>query len=73
MLVEEHMAVTQAMSTLPPEQREPLEMAYFSGLIHNEIAARLGVPLGTIKTGIRSAMDKLRVALQGARGEMSTQ
>jgi RNA polymerase sigma-70 factor (ECF subfamily) len=53
----------QALSALPLEQRKPLELAYFSGLTHTEIAAALGVPLGTIKTRIRSAMDKLRVAL----------
>lgn len=53
----------QALSALPIEQRKPLELAYFSGLTHTEIAATLEVPLGTIKTRIRTAMDKLRVAL----------
>lgn len=55
--------VRQALSSLPPEQRKALEMAYFSGLTHTEIASALGVPLGTIKTRIRMAMDKLRIAL----------
>ncbi|HZQ54007.1 MAG TPA: sigma-70 family RNA polymerase sigma factor [Bryobacteraceae bacterium] len=55
--------VRQALSALPPEQRKALEMAYFSGLTHTEIASALGVPLGTIKTRIRMAMDKLRIAL----------
>jgi RNA polymerase sigma-70 factor (ECF subfamily) len=55
--------VRQALSALPPEQRKALEMAYFSGLTHTEIASALGVPLGTIKTRIRIAMDKLRIAL----------
>jgi len=72
-LAEQETTVRRAIRTLPAEQREALELAYFSGLTHNEIAARLGVPLGTIKTRIRSAMDKLRVALQASTGEMSRQ
>jgi RNA polymerase sigma-70 factor (ECF subfamily) len=55
--------IRQALSTLPPEQRKVLELAYFSGMTHTEIATLLGIPLGTIKTRIRMAMDKLRVAL----------
>jgi RNA polymerase sigma-70 factor, ECF subfamily len=69
-LPEETLAATQqqhllqqALSALPFEQRKPLELSYFSGLSHSEIAAVLGVPLGTIKTRIRTAMDKLRLAL----------
>jgi RNA polymerase sigma-70 factor (ECF subfamily) len=72
-LAEQGTTVRRAICTLPPEQREALELAYFRGLTHIEIAARLGVPLGTIKTRIRSAMDKLRVALQASSGEMSRQ
>jgi RNA polymerase sigma-70 factor (ECF subfamily) len=55
--------VRQALAGLPPEQRKVLELAYFSGMTHTEIAAVLGIPLGTIKTRVRMAMDKLRVAL----------
>jgi RNA polymerase sigma-70 factor, ECF subfamily len=55
--------IRQALSTLPPEQSKVLELAYFSGMTHTEIATVLGIPLGTIKTRIRMAMDKLRIAL----------
>ncbi|MFL6417017.1 MAG: sigma-70 family RNA polymerase sigma factor [Bryobacteraceae bacterium] len=71
MLAEQQSKVRQAVRTLPPEQRQALELAYFAGLTHGEISTRLDVPLGTIKTRIRSAMDKLRVALQPASGEVS--
>jgi RNA polymerase sigma-70 factor (ECF subfamily) len=55
--------VRQALAALPPEQRNVLELAYFSGMTHAEIATVLGIPLGTIKTRLRMAMDKLRFAL----------
>jgi RNA polymerase sigma-70 factor (ECF subfamily) len=51
-----------AMSGLPEEQREPIELAYFYGLSQPEIADALDVPLGTIKTRIRLGMQKLRLA-----------
>ena len=54
--------VRTAVETLPAEQRKPLEMAFFEGLTHAEIAAKTGEPLGTIKTRIRSALITLRKA-----------
>lgn len=48
---------------LPMEQRKTLEMAFFDGLTHSEIAEMTGDPLGTVKTRIRSALTTLRKAL----------
>ena len=51
-----------AILLLPPEQRKTLEMAFFDGLTHTEIAEMTGDPLGTVKTRIRSALLSLRKA-----------
>ncbi len=56
--------VRSALSTLSPEQREVIELAYYSGLSHSEIADRLDQPLGTVKTRTRLAMMKLRELLR---------
>jgi RNA polymerase sigma-70 factor (ECF subfamily) len=55
--------VGSVFATLPDPQRVLLGLAYFEGLSHSEIAARTGVPLGTVKTRIRSAMETLRQTL----------
>jgi len=55
--------VRSAVEQLPPEQRKPLELAFFQGLTHTEIAARTGEPLGTVKTRIRAALLSLRKVL----------
>ena len=52
--------VRGAMVALPPEQKTALELAYFEGLSQSEIAERLQIPLGTVKTRIRSALALLR-------------
>jgi RNA polymerase sigma-70 factor (ECF subfamily) len=52
------------IQTLPTEQRKTLEMAFFDGLTHSEIAEITGDPLGTVKTRIRSALLTLRKAFQ---------
>jgi len=55
--------VRQALAELPAEQRLPLELAYYDGLSQSEIAAKLSVPLGTIKTRMRQTLRKLRDSL----------
>lgn len=62
-LRQQRILVRRALVELPLDQKEAIEMAYFSGMTHHEIASQLVVPLGTIKTRIRSAKDKLRLLL----------
>jgi len=57
--------VRTAVGNLPAEQRQAIEMAFFGGLTHLEIASALNEPLGTIKARIRRGMLKLRDSLQG--------
>jgi len=49
-----------ALATLPSEQREAVELAYFDGMTQTEIAARTGSPLGTVKSRVRTAMQVLK-------------
>lgn len=56
--------VHKAMLALPQEQRQMVELAFFQGQTHTEIAEATGDPLGTVKTRIRSALLSLRKALQ---------
>jgi RNA polymerase sigma-70 factor, ECF subfamily len=55
--------VRGALETLPENQRALVDLAYFEGLTHSEIAERTSVPLGTVKTRLRTAMASLREAL----------
>jgi RNA polymerase sigma-70 factor, ECF subfamily len=56
--------VRSALAQLPPEQQRVLELAYYQGLSHREIAEQTGLALGTVKTRIRLGLEKLRSALQ---------
>jgi RNA polymerase sigma-70 factor (ECF subfamily) len=58
--------VRGALGVMPPAQRSALEMAFFEGLTHTEIAAKTGEPLGTVKTRIRSGLLALRKVFQAA-------
>ena len=59
--------ITTALATLPVEQRSCLELAYYEGLSHSQIAERTGAPLGTVKTRLKLAVDKLGALLGGSR------
>ena len=69
-LDERAVAVNGAMAVLSGQQRSAIELAFFEGLTHTEIAERLGEPLGTIKTRIRLGMQKLRDVLRDLPQEM---
>ncbi|MDH3402930.1 MAG: sigma-70 family RNA polymerase sigma factor [Acidobacteriota bacterium] len=58
------------LAELPAEQRQVLELAFFSGLTQREIAAETGIPLGTVKTRTLLAMKKLRSALEKDLGDL---
>ncbi|MBH0207443.1 MAG: sigma-70 family RNA polymerase sigma factor, partial [Nitrospira sp.] len=56
--------VAEALTALPQPQQQALELAYYEGLTHAEIAEKLHLPLGTVKTRIKLALSKLRDALR---------
>lgn len=61
---ERRQLIHTALDALSPEQREVIELAYYSGLSHTEIATKLNQPLGTVKTRTRLGMMKLRESLR---------
>ncbi len=64
---EQRRVIVDALSELPLSQRQAIELAYFGGLSHQEIATQLNRPLGTIKTRVRLGLQKLG-SLLAARG-----
>ncbi|BDW83855.1 MULTISPECIES: sigma-70 family RNA polymerase sigma factor [Roseicyclus] len=62
-LQQETTKLAEAIRTLPEKQRQLIERAYFGDLTHSEIAAETGLPLGTIKSRIRLALERLRHAM----------
>lgn len=58
--------VRVALAQLPQEQRELIELGFFKGMTHEELARRTGAPLGTVKTRIRAGLRRLRAVLREA-------
>ena len=67
----EQARIRRALNALPLEQKAALELAYFGGMSHTEIAAALGEPLGTIKSRLALALRRLSRALQEPQGAVS--
>lgn len=63
-MTEQRQRVREALASLDPNHREAVEAAYYDGLSHTEIAAKLGKPLGTVKTYIRQGLIRLRDAMR---------
>ena len=67
---EQRDVVNNALAQLPDEQKRLLLLAYFDGLSQSEIAVRVGAPLGTVKTRMRTGMMKLRELLAGKGSDL---
>lgn len=60
-------AVVAALESLPPDQRQAIERAFFQGFSYREVAEQLGAPLGTVKSRIRTALQRLSETLSEVR------
>jgi RNA polymerase sigma-70 factor (ECF subfamily) len=66
---EEALTVRNALGTLPDEQRRTIELAYFGGFTHSQIAEMLELPVGTVKGRMRLGLEKLRGQVEGLQEE----
>jgi RNA polymerase sigma-70 factor (ECF subfamily) len=64
-VIDDAKAVHEALAELKPNHRKVLELAYFEGYSQSEIAVRLEEPLGTVKSWMRAALERVRVAVKG--------
>ena len=71
-IAERQQQVLAALANIPPEQRQVIEMAYYQGLTHTEIAAATGLSLGTVKTRLRLGLSKLKVTFEFETESSST-
>lgn len=69
---EDSRRLADAIAQLPPKQRDLVERAFFGEMSHSEIAATTGLPLGTIKSRLRLAMDRLRHAMDAPPSDASS-
>lgn len=65
--VVDQMVITRALDELPPSRREVVELGFYEGLTHPEIAEKLGLPLGTVKSHMRRGLEALQRELEGSR------
>lgn len=65
--VVDRMVLTKALEILPASRREVIELGFFEGLSHPEISAKLGLPLGTVKSHMRRGLEALQGELRGSR------
>jgi RNA polymerase sigma factor (sigma-70 family) len=72
-LADRRRAVREAVRTLPPEQREALELMYFSGWTQARIAEERGIPIGTVKSRVWAAMRRLRQLLASSEDREATE
>lgn len=62
-IVEQRQQILTALNQIPPAQRQVIELAYYRGLTHVEIAAHTGISLGTVKTRLRLGLSKLKIVI----------